>query len=285
MVVGREALATIPPRVILSSRLLGGFLLFSCLARFEPSVAPTTSNKLRLVWCSLFGAVLNQVFFVYGLQRTTATHASVLSASIPVLTLLLAIITRSETLSARKLTGIALGLAGALSLIAFSRGPSDGHSTLLGDLMIAANCACWAAFLILVKVLAGTMGPMQLAARLFLCGCVALLPFCISPWVTYAPRATMEEVGYLSFIVLIPTVGAYAFNQIAVRHHPASLVAIHWYLLPVFGVLGAAVRLGEALDLRVLVFALLICGGILLSVSANARLPASVNGKSARGWF
>lgn len=271
MVAGREALLTLPPGLILLARLLGGAALFALLATREQPRPLAREHRAKFLVCAVLGAVLNQVFFLYGLQRTTATHASVLSASIPLLTLVFAVAGGREALTARKLVGVLFGLCGAVALILSGRAGTAGPASLAGDLLIAANCCCWAAFLILVRDLAQAYGPMLLASRLFLAGSVLALPFCLGPALAYLPALTAGEAGYLAFIVCVPTVGAYAFNQIAIRHHEASRVAIHWYLLPVFGVIGAAARLGEPIEPPVLAFAALICLGILTGTAKAGR--------------
>lgn len=132
-------------------------------------------------------------------------------------------------------------------------------------------CVCWAAFLVLVKDLSGTYTPLYLGSRLFLAGSVAVAPFCVPSVLVHVPLLTASEIGYISFIVLVPTVGAYALNQIAVRHHDSSVVAVLWYLLPVFGIVGATLRLGEPLHLRTVVFALVACVGVLMSASRESE--------------
>jgi drug/metabolite transporter (DMT)-like permease len=275
MVVGREVLVTLPPSILLFSRLVGGAILFTPLALLEkPRTSLDRKHWGKFALCVLFGAVLNQAFFAYGLHRTTATHASIVSASIPLLTLLLATMTRRETLSRQRLLGMSIGLSGAIALIVFGRGSSSGQATLLGDLLIGCNCVCWAAFLTLAKDLSKAYGPMYLGSRLFLAGSVVIAPFCIGPALTYAPHVSGRELSYIAFIVLVPTVAAYALNQVAIRHHDASVVAIHWYLLPVFGVLGATLRLGEPLHLRVVAFAVLTCTGVLISAAPEGAFQA-----------
>jgi drug/metabolite transporter (DMT)-like permease len=277
MVVGREALTTLPPAVLLISRLAGGAALFTVLAKWEERIPIAAHHRVKLLLCALFGAVMNQVFFIYGLQRTTATHASIMSASIPILTLLLATWAKREALSSQKLLGVAIGLSGAVALILFGRVNRDGDATAFGDLLIGGNCVCWAAFLVLVKDLSKTYGPMLLGSRLFVIGTLVVSPFCAPSVLSYLPQVTGVDLGYIAFIILVPTVAAYALNQVAVRHNDASVVATHWYLLPVFGILGATLRLGEPLRLEVLVFALLTCAGVWIS-AAPPRAPKTVTG-------
>src|SRR5215510_10491544 len=79
MVIGREALLTIPPDVIAWARLLGGGIVFALIAR-----ACGDRDKLqrkdvaRLIACGALGTASNQLFLVHGLAGTTAVNASIL---------------------------------------------------------------------------------------------------------------------------------------------------------------------------------------------------------------
>lgn len=176
----------------------------------------------------------------------------------------------------RKLTGIIIGLSGALSLILFGQTTTGDGATTWADVLIGGNCLCWATFLVLVKDLSKGYGPLSLGCRLFWVGSVLVAPFCLPSVLAYVPHLTAAQLGYVAFIVLVPTVIAYVLNQLAVRHLDASVVATHWYLLPVFGILGAALRLNEPLRPAVVLFALLTCAGVLIS-AAPARPPPATS--------
>ena len=163
-----------------------------------------------------------------------------------------------------RLTGIALALLGALLLIELDKLAIDPRY-LLGNLMILMNCVSWALFLVLVRRLTPRYPPMALAASLFAVGVIVATPICISSVVEFAPRLTGTDAGYLGFIILVPTVGAYAFNQMALQRAEPSLVAAYWYLLPILGTLGAVIRLGERPGLREIIATILICCGLFFS--------------------
>ena len=83
-----------------------------------PPPAPLARADLgRLFLYSLLGASINQLCFLAGLARSTATNASLMVVAVPVLTLAFALALRRERASVTGLLGIALGLAGALLLL------------------------------------------------------------------------------------------------------------------------------------------------------------------------
>src|SRR5882724_7409506 len=135
MVIGREALLTIPPGMIVWSRLLGGGAAFFLIAR-----ACGDRDKLqrtdvaRLIVCGVLGTASNQLFLVHGLARSTAVNASVLSTTVPELTLLVALVSRLESLRPFRLVGIALALLGAILLVGTGRFSVDDRYAI-GNLL------------------------------------------------------------------------------------------------------------------------------------------------------
>jgi drug/metabolite transporter (DMT)-like permease len=65
--------------------------------------------------------------------------------------------------------------------------------------------------------------------------------------------------------------GAYWFYLGALRHVPASAAAVSFYLIPIVGLAASAVLLGERLDARQWLGAILVLGAVL----AIIRLPAT----------
>jgi drug/metabolite transporter (DMT)-like permease len=280
MVAGREALYTIPANALAYSRILGGAALFGLLSLLSRRVVIQRDDWPRLVACGAVGVAANQFCFLNGLARSTATNASVLSTTIPVLTAIAAVVLRVERFQLRRAMGIGLALAGALVLLGAER-LSGGADHLLGNGMILGNCLCWALFLVLVRPLTARHSPIPLAANLFFVGTLVALPLGLPALVAFVPRMTPIDGAYIAFIIVVPTVGAYAFNQLALRTAEPSLVATYWYLLPILGTAGAMARLGERPGLRAVVAAGLICGGIFVG-SRPRRNEARLRARRGR---
>jgi drug/metabolite transporter (DMT)-like permease len=275
MVIGREALLTIPPGMIVWARLLGGGGSFLLIAR-----ACGDRDKLdradlpRLIACGVLGTASNQLFLIYGLARTTAVNASVLSTTVPVITLLVALVLRLESPRLYRMIGVVLALLGAMALVGVGRFSVDDQYAA-GNLLILGNCASWALFFVVSRPLVTKYRPMGLAARLFAVGFVASAPLCARPALAFLPTMTATDAAYLGFLIAVPTVGTYALNQIAMRRAEPSVVASSWYLLPIFGTAGAMIRLGERPHSEALVAAGLILVGLYFA-SRDARSGAVV---------
>jgi drug/metabolite transporter (DMT)-like permease len=77
-------------------------------------------------------------------------------------------------------------------------------------------------------------------------------------------------VGFLAFLILVPTVCAYSLMQIALRRAQSSLVASYIYLQPVFATAAAALLLDERPGGRTAVAALVVFAGVWISTRARA---------------
>jgi drug/metabolite transporter (DMT)-like permease len=248
----------------------GGAAVFYAILRARGAVAlPERKDVPRLVACALLGIVLNQYLFLNGLARTTAINASVLGCTIPVFTLLVATLTRIERPTARRFGGIALALAGTLVLVGVDRFDVS-EARFLGNVLVVANSLSYGTFLVIVRPLSARYPAMALISWLF----AASVPFTAllgaPAWASFAPAITVKDVLLLSYLVAVPTVGAYALNQLAIQRAESSLVAAYVYLQPLIAAVGARFLLGETPSPRTGAAALLIFAGLWTSARREA---------------
>ncbi|NJM92183.1 MAG: EamA family transporter, partial [Rhodospirillaceae bacterium] len=200
-------------------------------------------DRRFFVLCAVLGVVINQELFIHGLARTTATNAVVLGSTIPVFTALFAIALGYESASRTRLVGIALAFVGCVVLV----GPDElslKSSHLLGSVMVLANAASYGMYLAIARKVAGRYDPFAIVAILFLVGVPLVAPLGVHAWSQAGPL-TGATIGFLAFLILVPTVGAYSLVQIALQHAESSLVASYIYLQPIFTTVAAAFLLDE----------------------------------------
>src|SRR5512144_1905949 len=111
----------VSPPALAMVRILGGALVFMplALAQGGPRVR-ARRDVAELTLLGLFGVVLNQALFLAGLRQTSPVSATLLVATIPVFTVVIAALAGRERLRLRGVTGIALALVGALTLSGFA---------------------------------------------------------------------------------------------------------------------------------------------------------------------
>jgi drug/metabolite transporter (DMT)-like permease len=218
---------------------------------------------------ALFGVTTNMLLFIAGLQRTTATNAVVIGATIPVFTVGVAVALRKEAATVWKGIGLGVACLGALVIVGAERFEAGGgHFT--GNLLVTLNSLSFSVYLVISRRLLSKYRALTVVTWVFVFGTLGILPFGIGQLVAAAPTLTPKIWRCIAYIVICPTVGTYFLNTFALRRAPASLVAIYIYLQPVLGALMAAQALGERPALATFIGGGFIAAGIWL-VNRDAR--------------
>ena len=275
-VASKEVLPHVPPLALALCRLAAATLVLFALERaLVRAPAPRAKELGQLAIFALLGVVLNQGLFLAGVARTSATHAILLIATIPVFTLLVATLLRHEKASALKVAGLAVSFAGVAVLVL--AGGSDG-ATILGDLLVAANSLSYSIYLVVSRPSLKTRDPLSLIAWVFLLGTLEMAVVAL-PQTIGADWAGMETRAWIAFayILLGATVVTYALNTWTLRHASASRVASFVYLQPLVGVLLAILVRGEAFTARTALAGALILVGVFLAnrVAPSKRAAAA----------
>jgi drug/metabolite transporter (DMT)-like permease len=275
-VAAKIALRELAPTALIAARVSTAALLLWAawfLARGASAIADVRALVARprepmaardlpaLAVYALFGIVANQLLFIEGLARSTATNAVVIGASIPVFTVGVAVALNRERATARKLAGLAVALAGALGIVGADRFDAG---RIVGNLLIVANSLSFAIYLVISRTLLARYRTLTVVAWTFLFGALGVLPFGGAPLVASAGSLHARTWLALAYIVALPTIGTYFLNAYALKRAPASLVAVYIYVQPVVGALLAAAILGERPSPATAAGAALIAVGIWL---------------------
>jgi drug/metabolite transporter (DMT)-like permease len=133
--------------------------------------------------------------------------------------------------------------------------------------MIATNALAYALYLVLSKPMLKKYDSLAVMGWVFFFGMLFVAPFGAVSAARSGAIATMPLEAWLGlgFIILVPTVGAYALNAWALRRSAPSVVASYVYLQPLItGVIAVAVQ-NEPIDPRAVPATLLIFAGVALT--------------------
>ena len=223
----------------------------------------------RLALFSIFGIVINQVCFIEGLARTTPTHSSLIVTTIPVWTLILAVLLGKERLRPRKAIASVVAFVGVLLVIRPGWGTVSAES-LLGDTLTLINAASFALFLVISRPLLARLDPLVATTALFAFGSLAMAVVGLPELLTVTPASVSSHIWWLgAFIVLMPTVGAYVIQAWALARVESSVVAFFIFLQPVIATGLSVTLLHERPGWPVLVGALLIFAGVGITLSRS----------------
>lgn len=276
-VLGKVAMREMTPFTLAAFRGVFGALLLSLAARTFAGPAPRQGvrDRLQVALLALFGIVANQVLFITGLHRTTATHATLLIATVPVFTILVGLATGRERPSTRRLLAVPIAFGGVVFLLG-TAGLSFGSATLLGDVLVTLNAAAYAYFLVAARDVLARRSALSLMAQAFRYGAVPIVLLALPDLARLRPaELSRDALLALAGVVLLATVGAYALNAWALARTSAATTAFFIYVQPLFaGALAFAV-LGEEPSPRLFGAAALIFAGVAFAIwPGRGRAPA-----------
>jgi drug/metabolite transporter (DMT)-like permease len=279
-VVGKYVLGYIHPLVLSELRIFGSVpLLFVASLAMERRAIPIKRDLLILSALGFLGVFANQLLFIFGLQRTTATNASILMPSTPVFTAAIAVLFRIERVSITKIAGIALAVTGSIVMLDVGAVDVAGFAgpSFIGNLMLLANCLCYSGFMVLQRAVLDRVGPLAVVAWSYLLGGIGIVivgtPTLVSSDFSTVPSLVWWVVAY---IVVVPSSLNYALTSWAIKRSSPALVATYNTLQPLSASALAAVFLGEEAGLRELAgFVLIVLGLFVVSRSPHLRSSAA----------
>jgi drug/metabolite transporter (DMT)-like permease len=182
------------------------------------------------------------------LRYTTATNATLIYTTSPVLILLLERLFAGRRSNPREMIGTMIAFVGVATIVL--RGSIDNALALnfnAGDLLVLLGALSWAGYSILYRAEpVRQIGNLPLFALVAVFGALANLPVAIWEISAGAPIPAKPEVwAAILGIVLISSLLAFSTYQLGVRALGASVAGVFMYLLPVYGVGLAIFFLGE----------------------------------------
>lgn len=254
-------------RIVAAAGLLLGFALAT-----RPHKLPRGRDMASIALFSVFGVVINQLLFVEGLHRTVTAHSAIINTSIPVATLLIAILMHRERATVPKATGIVLSLVGVLYLIGRGGG---GAEIVTGDVMTLTNALSYSFYLVISKPLLTRHSSLGVTAELLAFGAVGISLFGLPQLASLDLSAVSASVWWTAaFVVLFATVAAYLLNTWALKRVESSLVALFIYLQPLIAAALGVILLGEPLGRETLISAALIFTGVAVALRGPAPAAA-----------
>jgi drug/metabolite transporter (DMT)-like permease len=236
-------------------------------------------DYMRLAVLSLFGVTLNQLLFIGGLSLTKASNTSLLAVTIPIFTLLVSATLRTESLRLVKVFGILLAAAGVIFLLD-PRNAGFSSETTTGDILIILNSLSYGIYVATSKNVITRNGAMRSITWIFIFSslvCVPLGAFSLAGTdISNIGSAIWLLVLYIS---VIATAVPYFLNAWALARVNPSTVAVYVYLQPLIGFILAVVFLGEKIDIKFVVAAVLIFAGVML---ATRTAPRVVSGQAKK---
>jgi drug/metabolite transporter (DMT)-like permease len=264
-VIGKVVLAVLPPIALVGIRTAITALILFIIQAFRGRLwLKEKGDYWRFAVLSLFGVVLNQLFFIGGLSLTTASNTSLLAVMIPVFALAIGAIAGFERLTAIKALGIALAAIGVIILID-PRRASFSSQTTLGDLCIVINCLAYGIYVATSKNVITRNGTFRSMMWVFIFASVICVPLGLWSLSTIDIAAVETNIWLITLWIGIgATAAPYLLNAWALSKVNPSTVAVFVYMQPLIGFGLAVAFLGEQIGSAFIAAAVLIFAGVYL---------------------
>jgi drug/metabolite transporter (DMT)-like permease len=271
-VIGKVVLAVVPPMAVVGFRVGITALLLSAVQLVRRRFwLQCRSDYVKLAGMSVVAVIANQILFVTGLSLTKASNASLLAVTIPIFTLAAGSILGKEKLVGRKVAGILLAAFGVV-LILDPRNASFSSGTTLGDVMIVLNSLSYGIYVAISKDIVTRNGAFRSIMWIFVFASIVCVPLGAYSLGNAGIDTITPGIWLLILYVgVVATAAPYFLNAWALARVNPSTVAVFVYLQPLIGFVLAVIFLGEAIDSRFAVAALLIFAGVFLVIRKYVR--------------
>jgi drug/metabolite transporter (DMT)-like permease len=257
------AVRELPPLTVVLARVfLASIALLPVFWYFGHALPRSLSGWLPFLGMGLLNNVLPFGFIFAGQTQITVGLSSIINAMTPLFTVIVMASFQEERLTAYRIIGVLLGVVGVAVLRGFD-GPLDGSQTLGIALCLAGALSYGFAALWGRKFLAD-VPPVKSATCQLMCSTL-IMTVVVSvvdrPWTLAVP--SQETVWALVALAVFGTAAAYiVFFQILVRAG-ASNVMLVTLLIPVTALVLGNVFLGESIQSKEIIGALIIGAGLL----------------------
>jgi drug/metabolite transporter (DMT)-like permease len=223
----------------------------------------------------ILGITVGQVAQALGVERTSASVGTMISASIPVFVVLFAGLRLRQRVTVRQRAGLAAAFLG-LALVAMGNGretPAPPTSAS-GAAWLLLSAVAIAFYYVWSVELTDELGTTTVAAWSTLSGFLAMLPWAGWEMWNVPLRVTARGAGVAAYLGVVVTVaGLYLWLHL-LRTVPVRVAASVQYLQPVVGIAAASAMFGDRVGPLFALGVLLVLVGLAMAVAGDGAQGA-----------
>ncbi len=257
----------ISPMAIFCLRSIGAGLLFWFLSFFLPTEKIERKDYVKIFGASVLGFFLTQITFLIAIPDITPMDCSIVSAISPILTMFIAAFALKEPITMRKAGGVALSFFGIIFLILNSVSVSDSsrQTSIIGILLIIANCLSFSLYLGLFKPLIARYSVVTFMKWIFLFSTLFSLPFAGKEILTFDySTLSATYVSELAYLIICATFVTYFLIPVGQKRIRPTLVSMYSYVQPIIAT-TISICLGmDTLGWQKVLAALMVFSGVMM---------------------
>ncbi|MGI5490317.1 DMT family transporter [Microtetraspora malaysiensis] len=247
-------------RFTLAALLLGVMIR---LNRHRPA-RPDARQRRQLYLSGFLGITVYFVLENVGVDLSTASDASLIVATYPLMTMLLELVVFRTRMPLLRVMGVLLATVGAF-LVVRNGAQVGGSSRWTGDILLLLGGLAWAGYNVLGKRASAGQNAVSVTYYQTLAGAAGfLLASLLEAGDWRMPGVTASSL--LIYLAVACSVGGFLLYNYGLRRMASSVAVNILNLVPVFGVIGAVVINGESIRLAQAAGGVVIIVGVALGM-------------------
>lgn len=275
---GKIGVKEFPPFSLTFFRFLfATIILFPIMIKYEPISWKIKKQDLPvMIILGTTGMFGYHALFFGSLMYTTAINTSLISATSPVITTVLATLMVGEILGWKRAGAVLLAFFGVLLTI------TNGDWYVVnkvafnfGDLLMVTASLCKAIYIVMSRKVGARFSPIVLTTYSFLVCVLVSIPFVImeKPAV-YLPKVSWESWLAVTYMAVFASGAGYLLQQIAIKSIGASKTTAFENIVPIFVIVLSTMILHESVNAVKIFAAAIIIAGVYWNstISSNKKV-------------
>ena len=245
--------------------MLAALFLFTVLLATGEPLKIDRKDRFAVVRLGFIGIALYNIFFMYGLKYTSASHSALFISLSPLFAVLLQAASGRERLTVRGIAGIALASLGVFLIIRSHGSLNFTSAEVFGDILTLIASMLWALYTTASKPLLERYSSVKVTAYAMAAGSILLVPvgaydMLIQPWSAISTRSWAA----FAFSAIVSGGVAFSLWYQGIKRIGVTRTITYHYLVPFVAVVFAALFLGERVTLLQITGGISIIAGVAL---------------------
>ncbi|MFA5595683.1 MAG: DMT family transporter [Trueperaceae bacterium] len=258
-----------PPHLTLLRHLVASAAFVPLLLAFKARLLPRRADVPFFLLLGFVGYTVYHLSLNYGQTQVSAGAASLIIATAPAITALLAVVMVGERLPLGGWIGSAISFVGVVLIVLGDSGGS-GLTFNVFAWLIVLGAISTSFYAILQRRLFDRYRPIEVAAFATWAGTLPMLVF-VPGVVADVAAAGAPALLATIYIGVFPSAVAYTIFAFALSRVPVTMVAAALYMVPVFSLIASWLLVGEVPGPLTVVGGAVAIGGIVLLNVAKQR--------------
>ncbi|MGW0364899.1 DMT family transporter [Streptomyces sp. NPDC002990] len=264
--VTKHVLQDVGPLSIGAIRFTLAAVLLAVLVRLNRNrpARPDAPQRRQLYVSGFLGITVYFVLENVGVDLSTASDASLIVATYPLMTMLLELVLYRTRMPLLRVAGVLLATVGAF-LVVRNGAEVGGSARWTGDILLLLGGLAWAGYNVLGKRASAGQNAVSVTYYQTVAGAAGfLLASLLEAGDWRMPGLTSSSL--LVYLAVACSVGGFLLYNYGLRRMASSVAVNILNLVPVFGVLGAVVINGESIRLAQAAGGVIIMVGVVMGM-------------------